>query len=263
MNTKSYFGAIAVFLASVSGVFAYDAEVEIRYADGSRDVRCEPLPERENGIFVWRQDRTSLKSGVKSIRILPVFAKAAVGEKGYYLEPGGRCGLFKPHRSLFGRRVGAKSMKMPVYGMKTSRAAFVAIATGMAYHASIDVRVTNGTYEVAFRFDEDMDNLYEDPAVEFRLLADPDAGYNEMAHAYRDFQIARKAFRPLRERAVKRPELAYAVRCPEVRIRLAWKPVPSPVPRQTAATEPPVKCVVPFTRVTELARRMKTAGIQT
>ena len=262
MNTKSYFGAVAVLLASVSCAFAYDAEIEVRYADGSRDVRRETLPERENGICVWRQDRTSLKSGVKSIRILPDFAKAAVGEKGYYLEPGGRCGLFKPHKISFGRRVGAKSLKMPVYGMKTPRAAFVAIATGMAYHASIDVRVTNGTYEVAFRFDEDMDNLYEDPTVEFRLLADPDAGYNEMAHAYRDFQVARKAFRPLRERAAKRPELAYAVRCPEVRIRQAWKPVPSPVPRQTAATEPPVKSVVSFARVTELARRMKSAGIK-
>ena len=51
---------------------------------------------------------------------------------------------------------------MPVYGMKTTRGAFLAIATGMAYHASIDVKVTNGTYEVSFRFDEDMDNLYED-----------------------------------------------------------------------------------------------------
>lgn len=151
---------------------------------------------------------------------------------------------------------------MPVYGMKTTRGAFLAIATGMAYHASIYVKVTNGTYEVSFRFDEDMDNLYEDPVVEYHLFTDPKADYNEMAHVYHDFQFARKAFSPLKERAAKRPELAYAVRCSEVRIRQAWKPVPSPVPRQTAATEPPVKCVVPFVRVTELARRMKAAGIK-
>lgn len=258
---KLGWGVVAVLMASVSCVFAHDAEVEIRYADGSVDVRCEPLHEK-NGVCVWRQDRTSLKSGVKSIRVLPDFAKASVGEDGFYLEPSGSCGRFKPRKAAYEKISPASRLHMPVYGMKTSRGAFLAIATGVAYHASIDVKVTNETYEVAFRFDEDMDNLYEDPVIEYHLLTDPKADYNEMAHDYRNYQLARKAFRPLKERAAKRPELAYAVRCPEVRIRQAWKPVPSPVPRQTAATEPPVKCVVPFARVTELARRMKSAGIK-
>ena len=259
---KLGWGVVAVLMASVSCVFAHDAEVEIRYTDGSVDVRCEPLHE-ENGVCVWRQNRTSLKSGVKSIRVLPDFAKASIGEDGFYLEPSGNCGSFKS-RSFFtgGERKRATYMVMPVYGMRTSRLAFLAIATGMAYHASIDVKVTNGIYEVAFVFDEDMDRIYEDPAIEFHLFQDRDAGYNEMAHTYRNYQFARKAFSPLKERAAKRPELAYAVRAPEIRIRQAWKPVPSPVPHQTAATEPPVKSVVPFVRVTEFARRMKAAGIK-
>ena len=33
-------------------------------------------------------------------------------------------------------------------------------------------------------------------------------------------------------------ELAYAARCPEVRVRQAWKPVPSPVPDQVVQNEP-------------------------
>ena len=257
-----FFLCIVISLVSVLCSLAFEVEVEIRSGDGSVVTWRERLVEKD-GVCAWRLDRGKLKGDVRAIRVLPDFAKAAVGEDGYYLEPSGNCGRFKPRKEPAERKSSASRLHMPVYGMKTSRGAFLAIATGMAYHASIHVKVTNGVYEVAFRFDEDMDRIYEDPAIEFHLFGGTDAGYNEMARAYRDFQLARRAFRPLRERAAKRPELAYAVRAPEVRIRQAWKPVPSPVPRQTAATEPPVKCVVPFARVTELARQMKAAGVET
>ena len=115
---------------SASCVFAHDAEVEICYADGSVDVRCEPLHE-EKGVCVWRQDRASLKSGVKSIRVLPDFAKASVGEDGFYLEPSGSCGRFKPREAACEKTSSASQLHMPVYGMKTTRGAFLAIATGM------------------------------------------------------------------------------------------------------------------------------------
>jgi len=246
-----------VFALSAS---AHEAHVWISYADGTAEERRSALADSPEGC-AWRLDRATLKGSVRSIRVLPTFATAAVGEKGFYLEPSGSCGRFKP-RSKDARKVSSASrLHMPVHGMKTSKAAFLAIATGMAYHASIDVRTTNGTYEVSFLFNEDMDNLYEDPAIVYRLFADPKADYNDMAQAYRTHQLARKAFRPLKDRAAERPELAYAVECPEVRIRQAWKPVPSPVRCQTPGNEPPVKAVVPFARVAELARKLKAAGV--
>ena len=48
-----------------------------------------------------------------------------------------------------------------------------------------------------------------------------DAGYPEMAKAYRDYQIGRGEVKPLRERIKGNPTLKYAVESPEVRIRQA------------------------------------------
>lgn len=48
---------------------------------------------------------------------------------------------------------------------------------------------------------------------------------------------------------------------PEVRIRQAWKPVPSPVPYQTPENEPPLMPVVTFDRVADIAREFKRQGV--
>ena len=67
--------------------------------------------------------------------------------------------------------------------------------------------------------------------------------------------------KPLRERAKAQPILDYAARWPEVRVRHAWKPVPSPVPDQTVKDEPPVKPVITFERFKEIADAFKRQGI--
>ena len=250
---------LTVAFAAV-GAFAHEAEVEITYRDGHREVRREALSGLGGGVCEWRMSRDSLASPVESIRVTPDFARAAAGEDGYYVFPDGGYGRFVGRKDAH-RLVRAPYMLMPIYGMKTPRVAFVAIAKWMAYHAGADVRAAKGEYSVSFLFNEDMDDMYEEPSVEYHLFTGEGAGYNEMARAYREYQLKRKAFRPLAERARERPELDYAARSPEVRVRQAWKPVPSPVTNQVERNEPPVKAVVPFARVTELARACKAAGV--
>lgn len=254
---------LAVFSAAVASVaaFAHEAEVEISYVDGRTEVRRESLAERGDGVCEWRIDRASLALEVKSIRVTPGFARAMAGEEGYFVYPNGALGRFVK-RGNIRRLTGATYLLMPVYGMKTPRATFVAIAKGMAHHVGVEACVTGGEYAVSFNFHVDMDNLYEEPSIEYHLLPGEKSGYSEMARTYREYQLKRKAFRPLAERARERPELDYAARCPEVRIRQAWKPVPSPVTNQVERNEPPVKAVVPFARVAELARACKDAGVE-
>ena len=252
--------AAALLALSVAGASAHDAEVEIAYADGTREVRRERLAETAEGVCAWRQPRAGLRARVSRIRVTPDFARAAFGEEGYFVFPDGARGFFETRKPMR-RFTSATYLLMPIYGMRTPRLAFVAIAKGMAYHAGVEVQVSNGTYAVSFDFRADMDNLYEDPEIEYHLFRDASAGYSEMARAYRRYQLARKAFRPLAERAKERPELAYAALAPEVRIRQAWKPVPSPVTNQVERNEPPLKTVVPFARVTELARACRSAGV--
>lgn len=108
---------------------------------------------------------------------------------------------------------------------------------------------------------QEPDDPYEDFVIEYRFLKPGEDDYSAMARAYRAYQLGRGACRPLSERAKERPELAYAVRCPEVRIRQGWKQVPSPVPDQVLQNEPPVKPVVTFDRVCEIVNESKRQGI--
>jgi len=79
---------------------------------------------------------------------------------------------------------------------KTDGTLFVALATGMKYHAGVSYVVSNGWYSVAFEFHEDTFDVYEDISVLYRVFDDPKADYNDMAHWYRDCQ--RRTSRRLR-----------------------------------------------------------------
>ena len=258
---KKTFLVALVAAAVCSSSFSHEAAVEISYADGRIEMRREALRESSGGVFEWRMPREMLVSPVASIKVIPDFSQATAGEDGYFVCPNGALGKFVKRKAVC-RLTKAPYLLMPVYGMKTPRATFVAIAKGMAYHAGMETRVTGDVYSVAFMFHADMDNLYEDPSIEYHLIPGAEAGYCEMARIYREYQLKRKAFRPLSERARERPELDYAARCPEVRIRQAWKPVPSPVTNQVERNEPPLKTVVTFSRVAELARACKAAGVE-
>ena len=76
-----------------------------------------------------------------------------------------------------------------------------------------------------------------------------------------EYQLARKAVIPLKERAKAQPILDYAAQWPEIRVRNAWKPVPSPEPEQTIKNEPPVKPVITFDRFKQIADEFKRQGI--
>jgi hypothetical protein len=146
--------------------------------------------------------------------------------------------------------------------MKTPRTTFVALATGMKYHAGVSYVASNGWYSVSFAFHEDLYDIYEDLSVLYRVFDDPRADYNDMAHWYRDYQRSNGCLTPLKDRAAASPQLAYAVEHPEVRVRQAWKPVPAVINRQVPENEPKITPYVTFKRVVELANRVHAAGVK-
>ena len=148
-----------------------------------------------------------------------------------------------------------------MFGMKTPRMTFVAVVTGMPFNYSLVARSTNGVYSLAAVFDRGMDKPYEDIVLAYYPLAGSEASYAGMARVYRNYQLIRKACLPLKERVKKSPELDYAARYPEVRVRQGWKPVPSPVPDQTVKNEPPMRAVVTFDRVGDIVDEFKRQGV--
>ena len=171
--------------------------------------------------------------------------------------PNGHLGTFRQRDGI--ARLWASCM--PMFGMKTPRMTFVAIVTGMPYSYSLIAQAKDGVYRFGPVFDRGLDRSDEDIAVEFHTLTDAEANYAGMARVYRKYQLDRNACVPLRERIKHSPELAYAARCPEVRIRQGWKPVPSPVPEQTVENEPPMRVMVTFDRVGDILDEFQRQGV--
>ena len=251
---KNWMGAVALCVAATAA--GADLEVAFERTDGTREVRRVAL-EAADGRETLRIARASLPQNLRRVKI--VRARVPAGAPGYWVNSDGELGTFKARERDGARRSGRPHM--PFFGAVLPEGAFVAIVTGMPYNYSFTAELKKGVYELSMAYDFHMEDVYEDLAVSFVPLAGAEANYAGMARAYRAYQLKRGAVKPLRERAKAQPILDYAARWPEVRVRHAWKPVPSPVPDQTVKDEPPVKPVITFERFKEIADAFKRQGI--
>ena len=210
-----------------------------------------------NGVGVLRLSAAEV-GPVKMVDIEPSFALARTGEAGYYVTSEGLYGRF--HETNGSRTVGTERNYMPLYGMKTPRHTFVAIVRKMGWRWAMHVVAQNGVYRLFQRYQLKGDRPYEDFEIAYHFLPKT-AEYPAMAKVYRDWQLARGACRPIRARLKDQPELAAAARNVEIRIRQAWKPVPSPVAYQTPDNEPPVHAAVTFDRCGDIVRELKRQGV--
>jgi len=256
MKTKTILAC--VFSAVALAVCGEDIDFQITTVDGKVINGSVPV-EVHDGSAEIRFRKTELPKNVKSVRLSSEAARIPAGTEGYWVNSDGELGTFKRRAKDMTRRLAHP--KMPFFGAKTPAATWVGIVKGMSRHFSFSVNYKKGVYELSMAWDWQMDDIYEDLVVEFRFLEWADADYAGMAREYRKWQLERKAVVPLSERVKKRPILDYMVKNPEVRVRLAWKPVPSPKPDQTTLDEPLVKPVITFDRFKEIVDEFKRQGI--
>lgn len=210
----------------------------------------------------WRlrltKEAIKLKKAV-SLTILPSIGQARQGEAGYWFSPYGYYGEWDRSNGRF-EAVGER-MNMPMYGWATPRGAWLAIVTSLPYYGSEVVTVTNGLYQVGYRLGSELCGApYEGLIIDFRSFP-AGTGYAELCSFYRKYQLDRGAVKTLRERASVNPILKTAVASPEIRIRQAWKPVPSPEPWQQPENEPEVKAKITFARVCDIVRSLQRVGV--
>ena len=247
------------------GALATQVELTYTFKDKHEEKKMiEVAPDAKSVLHVIIK-RSELPEGVTNVEILPEFARAKVGEGGYYVTPDGFLGTFRLQNgactvagpsSFYGRNF------IPIFGMKNPRATFVGIAATMRFEYDLHVRAKDGVYTIAPRFLVAGFVPPDDIVIQYHLLSGKDADYAGMARTYRNYQLARGVCRPIKERMQTHPELAYAARSLEIRIRQGWKPAPSPVLEQTPETEPPMKAVVTFERVGEILDALKKAGVK-
>ncbi len=198
---------------------------------------------------------------MKAVRldIIPDFAQARKGEKGFWFSPYGMYGEYDCDNGRF--MAGAERMSMPMFGWANNQGAYLAIITSLKYFVRETVSVKDGCYTIAATLEKELcTHPYEDLTIVYHRR-EANATYAELAKIYRQHQLEQGVVRPFKERFKENKVLEKAIMAPEIRIRQAWKPVPSPVLHQTPETEPEVKAVVSFDRVKDIVDELKRQGI--
>jgi hypothetical protein len=201
----------------------------------------------------------------KQLRILGDLSEARVGDDGYYLIPRaiasmGDIQTFFREREDETYRSQAPIMSM--YALKLPTLAAV-VRIERNYKYGFEISVKDGVYHVAPWFDfEDIkkDPVYDDIRVEIIELP-LDATLGDFAKTERDVRLERGEIRTLREKC-EAEAVEYARKYPVIRIRLGWKPSPSPVLHQTIENEPDMFVACSFERVSDIADELKRQGVE-
>ncbi|MBQ8509837.1 MAG: hypothetical protein IJ493_08025 [Clostridia bacterium] len=190
-------------------------------------------------------------------------ADAKAGDAGYYAIPRGT-GSPDDHICTFDERedceVDGANYQLTMFGWVKNGEGCCAIVTGYTYEYHLIYGVKDGSYYMFPRFHVNGQPPYEEISVRYEKLSGSNADYSGIARTYRAYLLAETGVKPLRERM--NPELKYASESLYVRVRMAWKPVPSPVMEQTEENEPPIHVAIDFEGVGKLMERCKAAGVE-
>lgn len=218
----------------------------------------EPIKE---GDF-YTISRKQIPAYTKYIEVQCDEWSAEIGEQGHYV-----LGDVEKHGSYLcyftqkaEEELLLRQSLLPLFGVKNKFGCILFVAVGMKSTFHVKVGLSGSRYYIAARFELDEDAPYED--ISFQLVKlDQNADYSDMAKYYRNFQLARGICTPLKKRAANNEQLSYAVDSVEIRIRMGWKPAPSPVKEQTPENEPEMKVACTFDRVKDIIDELKQQGV--
>lgn len=229
-----------------------------KFMDGSKQTTSIPLiqkGEMEHLLIT----RDSIPDAVRFVEIHHPDCTAAVGDDGFYVFNNGMYGEFKKRSGDI--RYTHRGTIMPMFGVRTPCAALTVIQKGMRFDSTYVVDYKAGKYDVFLIYTLEGEKAYNDIEIQYFRMK-PDASYSDMARFYRKYQIDRGACIPLKDRVRNNPDLKYAAESMEIRVRQAWKPVPSPVGEQTKENEPQVGVKITFDRFKQIVDEFKKQGIQ-
>ncbi len=203
-------------------------------------------------------------ANVEKLSALGDFSRAEAGDEGYYLMPrtirmmGEFQTFFTPREDV--TYTYDRGPVMSMLGLK-KKGLCCLVRLERTYKYKLQVNVADNIYSFSVNFDfTQNDPVYDDIRLEIVMLPDT-ADYPEMAKCERELRLARGEITPLSEKC-KREAVEYGRKYPLIRIRMGWKPVPSPVKHQTPETEPEMFVACSFERVCEIADELERQGVE-
>lgn len=238
-------------------------QVQTYLADGTEATRNIFSGEESGQCVSYTIPAQEIQPDTDKLYIRFPFLDAEAGAEGYYVIPHAKVCFLTKFRNRDDFQYISSENIMPMFGAKLGENAFLISVDGMQYDFQLQVEVKNGVYAVALIYDLKQISLYEDIKLTVYQLSGPAADYNGIAKKYQQLQAAHRRLVPIRERMKSNPVLAYgAMDMPVIRVRMAWKPVPTPVLEQTPETEPPMHVACSFHDVELLMDEMKRQGIE-
>lgn len=194
-----------------------------------------------------------------SIYVTPDFAHAEAGDDGFFLNSMGFMTYFLEDRPDTSTWI-SRRHPLKLQGIKTPAGCYMAVFDTYRFHIRSRVDVKRGHYSNTLVYLLGGVPADEDLSLSFYRLEGKDATYSGMGRLYRKLFVEGK-LPTLKEKVAARPLLKYAVDNPEVRIRMGWKPVPTPVVDQTPENEPQMRVKVPFDRVCDIVDALQAGGV--
>ncbi len=228
------------------------------------DERGEPHPFRveQSGPLLRLTLPRAEFAGCQALRLLPALSRADAGSAGYYILPRSisfRGDLMTRFLRRENQHFSYAAPIMALYGIKKPDLCCL-VRFARSYPFAMDVRVQDGVYECCATVDFRQEDPYDDIRMEI-LVLDEDADYAAMAAAERALRLERGEITPLAEKCT-RATVEYARRYPLIRIRMGWKPSPSPIAHQTPENEPDMHVACTFARVRDFADALRQAGVE-
>lgn len=233
-------------------------EVEL---NGQKTEKYYRVEKNANGVYCVA--RSDIPADTTEINIRFPFLNVSVGDEGYYVTPYSKvCFLtYFTHRQ--NETFTCDECIMPIIGAKIKDQGYLILMEGMRYDYLYHIAVRDNQYSLSISYDLTQIDLYEDIKICVINLTGADASYSGMARTYRKIVAEKMNLVPIAERIQTDECMRYATdNMPIIRIRMAWKPVPTPVLEQTVDTEPPMHIACTFAQVEELMEEMKKQGIE-
>lgn len=224
----------------------------------------EPI---ENGFKLTLKKETL--QTVQKLYLLPTLSTAKAGDDGYYVTPR-NLDMSGDIQTLFTDRDDVKYIYnrpiMSAYFIKKPEYSCL-VRIKRDRHFYIETTVKNGVYTLTpvfvFTENDDVYAQHEDCYTDVKLevvFFDKGVDFNVGAKAEREIRLARGEISTLKDKC-NRPAVEYAKNYPLVRIRMGWKPSPSPVLHQTLDNEPEMHVACTFERVCQIADELKRQGV--
>ena len=270
---KKIFVAVVALVAVLAVIAVLDCRTDesvelcITYKDGTTATEVRPLEVKgcfSGERYLHFEISKEELSKMAEVKVLPSFGRANVGDEGYFISSDGMLTTFKPLSKDARRSRKISFNPLAMNGYKVGKKCYAAIMKGLEFECNHMLElVDDKEYQYYYHYNTLKDiEPYENLTIDFYPLEGKEATYAGMARKYRDYLLETDQMpKPVCERIGENEHLNYAAESPEIRIRLAWKPVPTPELHQTLENEPKMTVAVTFDQVKEIVDELKRQGV--